>query len=84
MYAVLGLAVNVAVGTFVLMHWEDVDMVTGIYTSLVTMTTVGYGDFSFSHPGTRIFASVWLIVAPVATAQCLNSLLTAIYDTEGA
>jgi len=83
MYAVLGLAVNVAVGTFVLMHWEDVDMVTGIYTSLVTMTTVGYGDFSFSHPGTRIFASVWLIVAPVATAQCLNSLLTAIYDTEG-
>jgi hypothetical protein len=78
------LAVNVAMGTFVLVQWEDLDLVEGVYTSLVTMTTVGYGDFSFSRPGTRIFASIWLIVAPVATANCLNSLLTAIYDTEGA
>jgi len=40
-------------------RWSVVDT---IYFCTVTMSTVGYGDFSPSTPGTKVFTIIWILV----------------------
>jgi len=48
-----------AVGNVVTCRWSVVD---AIYFCTVTMSTVGYGDFSPSTPGTKVFTIIWILV----------------------
>lgn len=40
-------------------RWSVIDIV---YFCTVTMSTVGYGDFSPSTPGTKVFTIIWILV----------------------
>eukprot|EP00242_Pyramimonas_sp_CCMP2087_P014647 CAMPEP_0198199402 /NCGR_PEP_ID=MMETSP1445-20131203/2708_1 /TAXON_ID=36898 /ORGANISM="Pyramimonas sp., Strain CCMP2087" /LENGTH=439 /DNA_ID=CAMNT_0043869241 /DNA_START=82 /DNA_END=1401 /DNA_ORIENTATION=- len=78
------LLLNLFAGIFVMMVFEDdYEFIEAFYASMVTITTVGYGDFAFTKPGTRLFASVWLLLAPVFTSFSLTHIVEAVFDVEG-
>ncbi|KFK42611.1 hypothetical protein AALP_AA1G018000 [Arabis alpina] len=71
----LGLALCVVVtcivvGACVLCFGEELGFLDSVYLSVMSVTTVGYGDETFKTVGGRIFAVVWLVLSTVAMA-CL-------------
>ncbi|KAI4331121.1 hypothetical protein MLD38_029339 [Melastoma candidum] len=47
----------------------DLSWVDSFYLSVTSVTTVGYGDYSFTTLGGRCFAIVWLLVSSLAVAR---------------
>ncbi|KAG9447568.1 hypothetical protein H6P81_013696 [Aristolochia fimbriata] len=81
----VGLALGVVVicigvGTGVMHFVEKLGWLDSFYLSVMSVTTVGYGDKAFrSLPG-RIFASVWLLVSTLAVARAFLYLAEARID----
>ena len=49
-------------GTLVYHRYEGWSVIDSLYFSVITLTTVGYGDLSPTRPGTKIFTIVFIIV----------------------
>lgn len=60
----------VGVGACVLCFGEKLGFLDSVYLSVMSVTTVGYGDETFKTVWGRIFAVVWLILSTIAMA-CL-------------
>lgn len=75
---VVVLCIGVGVGV---MHFlENLGWLDALYLSVMSVTTVGYGDRAFhSLPG-RIFASIWLLVSTLAVARAFLYLAEARVD----
>lgn len=71
----------IVVGVVVLHEVEGLDFLNSFYCVCSTITTLGYGDQSFSTEGGRIFAVVWILVSTVCLAQFFLYLAEA--TTEG-
>lgn len=71
----------IVVGIVVLHEVEGLDFLNSFYCVCSTITTLGYGDQSFSTEGGRIFAVVWILVSSVCLAQFFLYLAEA--RTEG-
>ena len=53
---------------------NDFDMVDGVYVSVASATSIGYGNMKLSsHPAARWFISVFVIVATAAMAVLFHS-----------
>ncbi|MCL7043163.1 hypothetical protein MKW94_028110 [Papaver nudicaule] len=70
----VGLAIGVVilcigVGALVLHFVEKLDVVDSIYLSVMSVTTVGYGDKAFKTLQGRLFALLWLLVSTLAVAR---------------
>ncbi|XP_078445860.1 two-pore potassium channel 3-like isoform X2 [Wolffia australiana] len=81
--------VSVALGAVVLciglgagvMHYvEELGWVDSVYLSVMSVTTVGYGDRAFETLPGRLFASVWLLVSTLAVARAFLYLAEARID----
>ncbi|CAN0875068.1 Two-pore potassium channel 1 [Linum grandiflorum] len=57
------------VGTMFLYYVEDLGLVDSFYCVCSTITTLGYGDKSFSTGGGRFFAVIWIIISTIGLAQ---------------
>ncbi|KAL5700416.1 serine/threonine protein kinase [Ranunculus cassubicifolius] len=81
----VGLALGVVVlcigtGFVVLCFVEELDWVDSIYLSVMSVTTVGYGDRAFSTLPGRLFASFWLLFSTLAVARAFLYLAEARID----
>ncbi|EFJ25541.1 hypothetical protein SELMODRAFT_450201 [Selaginella moellendorffii] len=56
-------------GISVLVKLEGMSFLDAFYCVTVTVTTLGYGDRSFTSAGGRIFAVVWILMSTVCVAQ---------------
>nr|XP_043621722.1 two-pore potassium channel 1-like [Erigeron canadensis]XP_043621723.1 two-pore potassium channel 1-like [Erigeron canadensis] len=65
------LVVLIASGTIFLTTVEEMEIVDAFYCVCSTITTLGYGDKSFSTPAGRIFAIFWILMSTICLAQLL-------------
>ncbi|KAG6385275.1 hypothetical protein SASPL_154107 [Salvia splendens] len=72
--------VCIGVGVAVMHFVERLDWVDSLYLSVMSVTTVGYGDRAFHSLGGRVFASVWLLVSTLAVARAFLYLAEARVD----
>uniref|UniRef100_A0A5B7B6E8 Putative two-pore potassium channel 1-like n=1 Tax=Davidia involucrata TaxID=16924 RepID=A0A5B7B6E8_DAVIN len=63
------LLVLIVIGTIFLATVEKLDIVDAFYCVCSTITTLGYGDKSFSTRGGRIFAIFWILASTICLAQ---------------
>ncbi|XP_057790337.1 two-pore potassium channel 5 [Salvia miltiorrhiza] len=81
----VGLALGVVVlcigiGILFLHLVERLDWVDSVYLSVMSVTTVGYGDKAFKTITGRLFASVWLLLSTLAVARAFLYLAEARVD----
>lgn len=81
----VGLALGVVVlcigvGTGVMHFVERLGWLDSFYLSVMSVTTVGYGDRAFKSVHGRLFASVWLLVSTLAVARAFLYLAEARID----
>ncbi|XP_022926002.1 two-pore potassium channel 3-like [Cucurbita moschata] len=63
------------------MHFvENLGWLDSFYLSVMSVTTVGYGDQAFKSMTGRIFASIWLLVSTLAVARAFLYLAEARVD----
>ncbi|KAK9057222.1 hypothetical protein SSX86_024589 [Deinandra increscens subsp. villosa] len=65
------LVILIASGTIFLTTVEKMQFVDAFYCVCSTITTLGYGDKSFSTPAGRIFAIFWILMSTICLAQLL-------------
>lgn len=70
----------IGIGAVVMHFVEKLNWVDSFYLSVMSVTTVGYGDKAFSSLSSRIFASIWLLVSTFAAARALLFLAEARVD----
>ncbi|XP_031283743.1 two-pore potassium channel 1-like [Pistacia vera] len=63
------ISVLIIVGTVVLALVEGMDFVDAFYCVCSTITTLGYGDKSFSTTGGRSFAIIWILTSTISLGR---------------
>jgi voltage-gated potassium channel len=61
-------------GTLFYWHFEDWTIIEALYFSVVTLMTVGYGDFSPTTPRTQIFTIVYILTGFGVLVALLTSV----------
>ncbi|KAK4371553.1 hypothetical protein RND71_011028 [Anisodus tanguticus] len=61
-------------GTIFLCQVEDLSLFDAFYCVCATITTLGYGDKSFSTKWGRLFASFWILMSTICLGQLFYSL----------
>lgn len=64
----------VLMGTLFYWRFEDWTVVEALYFSVVTLTTVGFGDFSPTSAGTQIFTIVYILTGLGVLVALLSSV----------
>ncbi|GFP94899.1 two pore potassium channel c [Phtheirospermum japonicum] len=70
----------IGVGVAFMRFVERLDWLDSFYLSVMSVTTVGYGDRVFNSLAGRVFASVWLLVSTLAVARAFLYLAEARVD----
>ncbi|KAK7337588.1 hypothetical protein VNO77_18170 [Canavalia gladiata] len=81
----VGLALGVVVlcigiGSLMLYFVEGLEWVDSIYLSVMSVTTVGYGDRAFKTLPGRLFAAIWLLFSTLMVARAFLYLTEARID----
>ena len=78
--AILLVAVIIAVGTLGYALIEDWSVTEALYATVITITTVGYGDLAPATPGGRAFAIIFTLLAIGAVGYTLTNLAAGIIE----
>ncbi|KAJ7968873.1 Two-pore potassium channel like [Quillaja saponaria] len=70
----------IGIGVCVMHFVERLGWLDSFYLSVMSVTTVGYGDRAFKSLPGRIFASIWLLVSTLAVARAFLYLAEARVD----
>lgn len=66
------IAIWILIGTFVFHSLEDWNWIQSFYFSVVTLTTVGYGDLVPTSDTTRLFVSFYILIGVGGTVAALG------------
>uniref|UniRef100_A0A7S4B6I4 EF-hand domain-containing protein n=1 Tax=Chrysotila carterae TaxID=13221 RepID=A0A7S4B6I4_CHRCT len=72
--SLLAVSGMIGVGTVSFAKLEGLDLVDALYYSVVTVSTVGYGDFTPSTEAGKAFACVYALVGAILVARSLGSI----------
>ncbi len=72
--AVLSLAI-LSIGTIVIHYLEDLTWFDSFYFSIISLSTVGYGDITPQTTGGKVFVIVFLIFGIGILAAAINTML---------
>ena len=64
----------VLVGTIFYWYFEDWTVVQALYFTVVTLTTIGYGDLAPTSSGTQIFTIVFILIGLGVFLALLTSI----------
>ncbi|XP_028753156.1 two-pore potassium channel 3-like [Neltuma alba] len=78
--ALLVVVLCIGVGVCVMHYVEKLTWVDSFYLSVMSVTTVGYGDQAFKSFSGRIFAAIWLLLSTLAVARAFLYLAEARVD----
>lgn len=67
--SVVTLLVIVVIGVIVFHRLEDMTLVEAIYTTIISATTVGFGDFEPTRNVTKVIMTVWLCFSTIAVGK---------------
>ena len=70
-------AALVVTGTIFYWRFEDWSIIEALYFSVVTLTTVGFGDFAPTSPGTQIFTIIYILTGLGVLVALLSSVAQA-------
>ncbi|KAE9603279.1 hypothetical protein Lal_00008273 [Lupinus albus] len=70
----------IGLGVGILHFVEKLDWLDSFYLSVMSVTTVGYGDKAFKTIHGRVFAAIWLLVSTLAVARAFLYLAEARID----
>jgi len=75
-YASLLVMGGVTVGTvfFATAESDEFDFMDALYMSVMSVTTVGYGDLAASTEGGRLFACFWLLGGVICTGKAIGDV----------
>ncbi|PON69463.1 Two pore domain potassium channel [Parasponia andersonii] len=68
-FAFLAVILCIAIGMFGIHFLEKISWADSFYVSVTSVTTVGYGDFSFKTFEGRLFAILWLSISTCAVGH---------------
>ena len=66
--------VLVLTGTIFYWRFEDWTLIESLYFCIVTLTTVGYGDFAPTSAGTQIFTIIYILTGFGVLVALLTSV----------
>jgi len=69
-------------GIAVLHVAEGWPLVTCVYVMVQIVTTIGYGDFTVTHTGTKIFMGIYVILALIILAYYFNKFVSGMVEGE--
>lgn len=78
--AMLVVLLCIGVGVCVMHYVEMLGWMDSFYLSVMSVTTVGYGDKAFQSLSGRFFAAIWLLVSTLAVARAFLYLAEARVD----
>lgn len=81
-YAVLAVAVAIALGTLGFHFIEGWPIVDSLYAATQTVTTVGYGDVAPSTSKGRVFATIFMLMGVGVVLYALTSTVQSIVQSE--
>jgi voltage-gated potassium channel Kch len=67
--------VTLIIGVVMMRYLEGLETIDALYFSVVSLTTVGYGDFTPETTGGKIFVMGYLLVGIGIVAALLNNIL---------
>jgi hypothetical protein len=68
----------IAIGTLVFHRLESWNWIQSFYFSVVTITTVGYGDFAPTNDQSRLFTAIYILVGVSVGLVTLTAIGTEI------
>ena len=74
-WVVTYLVLYLGIGTVAFHHLEGINYLEGLYLSVITFTTVGYGDLSPKNDRGRLFCCFFVFMALMGIAQLLDILV---------
>jgi voltage-gated potassium channel len=72
----------ILMGTVVYSRLEEWTLLEALYATVITITTVGYGDFSPQSPSGRIFAVFFTLFAIGLAGYAISSMAAIIFETQ--
>jgi potassium channel subfamily K, other eukaryote len=61
-----------ALGIWVFMHYEKLSFVDSLYVTVISATTLGFGDVGPTLPVTKAIMTVWLLVATITLGKLIT------------
>ncbi|KAF1865840.1 hypothetical protein Lal_00031754 [Lupinus albus] len=70
----------IIVGAFGAYFLETMSVVDSFYLSIVSISTVGYGDYSFETKAGRVFGCIWILIGTLIVNKAFEYLTGCLYN----